>query len=453
MAIPKIYYLCQQCGYESSKWLGRCPQCKAWNSFSEEFRGSSRGQGRLPVDSVPVHPVTLGEISTEEGLVICSTIDEWDRVLGGGIVAGSLILLAGDPGIGKSTLLMQVMGMLAERLTVVYVSGEESPRQLKLRAERLRLRAPGLRIIFETSVEVIEEVLRSLCPAVTVIDSIQTLHSQHVPTAPGSINQVRHCATVLMNLAKENAMGIIMVGHVTKEGVIAGPRVLEHLVDAVLYLEGDRSHTFRLLRAVKNRFGSTNEIGVFEMKEEGLREVGNPSQLLLAERPVGVSGSVVLCAMEGTRPLLVEVQALVTPSSWPQPKRTSIGIDHNRLSLLLAVLEKKLGFEFSSQDVFVNVAGGIRLQEPAGDLAVVTALVSSYLDRALPPGLVAWGEVGLAGEVRGVSHGALRVGEAQKLGFDAHLIPYTNANQLRTQFELDFIAVRSLKEMLEYLFE
>ncbi|MFP5213162.1 MAG: DNA repair protein RadA, partial [Acidobacteriota bacterium] len=335
---------------------------------------------------------------------------------------------------------------------VLYASGEESPQQLKSRARRLRIDTPDLFVYAETALEGVLDVMEQSKPEIVAIDSIQTMHTRALDVAPGSISQVRECASRLMRAAKETDTSIFVIGHVTKEGSIAGPRALEHLVDTVLYLEGDRTHTFRLLRAVKNRFGSTNEVGVFEMKEAGLEEVPNPSQLLLAERPTGVSGSVVACSMEGTRPLLVELQALVSSTGWMQPRRTSMGIDANRLSLLLAVLEKKLGFNFAQHDVFVNVAGGVRLVEPATDLAMTTALMSTYLDRPLPPDLVVWGEVGLAGEVRGVGHSSLRVGEAHKLGFSKFLLPRSNAERVAQETGLECMGVKSLQDVIEVLF-
>lgn len=397
--------------------------------------------------------MAMGEIPSESDPRIASGIGEWDRVLGGGLVRGSLVLLAGDPGIGKSTLLLQALDRMAQGRDVLYVSGEESAQQLKMRADRLHVTASRLYVLGETALERVLEVIERNPPQVLAVDSIQTIYSLLLDVAPGSISQVRECASRFMRVAKEKNVSIFLVGHVTKDGSIAGPRAMEHLVDTVLYLEGDRTHAFRLLRAVKNRYGSTNEVGVFEMKESGLEEVSNPSQLLLAERPIGVSGSVVVCSVEGTRPLLVELQALVSSTGWPQPRRTSMGIDGNRLSLLLAVLEKKVGFHFAQQDVFVNVAGGVRLTEPAADLALTTAVMSSYLDRALPPDLVVWGEVGLAGEIRGVGHSGLRLTEAHKLGFSTFLMPRSNAERLQQETGVECLGVRSIHDVLELLFE
>lgn len=451
MADRKTVFRCQQCGYVSPKWLGRCPDCKIWESLVEEVSYKS-SEKELATGNPQNRPIALADIPAETEPRLLSGIGEWDRVLGGGLIAGSLVLLAGDPGIGKSTLLLQVLARLSQEKRVLYASGEESPQQLKVRALRLGVESPNLFVYSETSLEAVLDAVAQKPPHILVVDSIQTVHTRALDVAPGSVSQVRECASRLMRAAKETGVSIFVVGHVTKEGSIAGPRALEHLVDTVLYLEGDRTHTFRLLRAVKNRYGSTNEVGVFEMKEVGLEQVPNPSKLLLAERPKGVSGSVVACAVEGTRPLLVELQALVSSTSWLQPRRTSMGVDSNRLSLLLAVLEKKLGLNFAQQDVFVNVAGGVRLVEPATDLAMTTALLSTYLDRPLPPEWVVWGEVGLAGEVRGVGHSSLRALEAQKLGFTRCLIPRSNAERLSPELEIECVGVKSLQDVMQLLF-
>ena len=452
MADRKIIFRCQQCGHMSPKWMGRCPDCQTWHSLVEEvvFKKSEKdGLGSTRRNQ----PVPMADIPSETDTRILTGIAEWDRVLGGGLIPGSLVLVAGDPGIGKSTLLLQSLARMAEERQVLYVSGEESPQQLKLRAMRLKVDSPNLYVFSETSIEAVMEAIEKRPVDILAIDSIQTMYTRLLDVAPGSISQVRECSSRLMRLAKERNVSTFIIGHVTKEGSIAGPRALEHLVDTVLYLEGDRTHAFRLLRAVKNRFGSTNEVGVFEMKEAGLEEVPNPSQLLLAERPKGVSGSVVACSVEGTRPILVELQALVSATGWMQPRRTSMGVDTNRLSLLLAVLEKKLGFNFAQQDVFVNVAGGVRLVEPAADLAMTTALMSTYLDKPLPADLVVWGEVGLAGEVRGVGHSVLRAAEASKLGFAACLLPKSNVEQLSQEMDARCIGVRSLRDVLQLVFE
>lgn len=448
----KIVYRCQQCGHVSPKWLGRCPDCQSWHSMLEESV-LRRPEKEPPAGLRSSRPLALRDIPFDEGSRMLTGIGEWDRVLGGGLIHGSLVLLAGDPGIGKSTLLLQILARTSDDRRVLYVSGEESPQQLKQRARRLGLESENLYVFSETSMEALLDWIEREPPEVLAVDSIQTMYTRALDSAPGSISQVRECASRLMRIAKESNVSTFIIGHVTKEGSIAGPRVLEHLVDTVLYLEGDRTHTFRLLRAVKNRYGSTNEVGVFEMKESGLDEVPNPSQLLLAERPTGVSGSVVACSVEGTRPLLVELQALAGGTGWMQPRRTSMGVDGNRLSLLLAVLEKKLGFNFAQQDVFLNVAGGVRLLEPASDLAMTTALMSTYLDRPLPPDLVVWGEVGLAGEVRGVGHSALRAMEAYKLGFSRCLVPKSNADQLSPELGVDCMGVRSLQDVLQFVFE
>jgi DNA repair protein RadA/Sms len=454
MAERKSIYRCQQCGYISPKWMGKCPECQVWDSFSEEVAPGRAGRsGSRSSKTVSTHPISLDEIQFDGEVRFHTGIGEWDRVLGGGLTKGSIVLLAGDPGIGKSTLLLQALSGMTGDGHVLYVSGEESPQQLKSRAQRLGLCSRDLLIFSETSLEAVLDEIEKNPPLVVAVDSIQTMYTKVLDVAPGSISQVRECASRLMRMGKEGGTSVFVVGHVTKEGAIAGPRALEHLVDTVLYLEGDRTHTFRLLRAVKNRYGSTNEVGVFEMKEGGLEEVPNPSKLLLAERPKGVSGSVVTCAVEGTRPILVELQALVSATGWTQPRRTSIGVDTNRLSLLLAVLEKKAGFNIAQQDVFVNVAGGVRLVEPAVDLAMTTALMSSYLDKPLPQDLVVWGEVGLAGEVRGVGHSALRAMEASKLGFTSCLMPGSNSEQLSRDMDAGCIGVRSLQEVLQIVFE
>jgi DNA repair protein RadA/Sms len=451
MSSRKTIFRCQQCGYVSPKWLGRCPDCQSWQGLVEEF--AVRKPDRQVTSSSWVEPLALADIPCESEDRLQSGMGEWDRVLGGGLMPGSIVLLAGEPGIGKSTLLLQAMAQLAGEKRVLYASGEESLQQIKSRALRLGIVAPGLFIYSENSLEALLDAVERNSTDILAIDSIQTLHTRALDVAPGSITQVRECASRLMREAKERNIGIFLIGHVTKEGSIAGPRALEHLVDTVIYLEGDRTHAFRLLRAVKNRYGSTNEVGVFEMKESGLEEVANPSQLLLAERPKGVSGSVVVCSVEGTRPLLVELQALVSTTGWLQPRRTSMGVDSNRLSLLLAVLEKKLGFNFAQNDVFVNVAGGVRLLEPAADLAMTTALISTYLDRPLPADLVVWGEVGLAGEVRGVGHTAIRAMEASKMGFGKCLLPGSNADRLPREQALDCLGVRSLQDVMELLFD
>ncbi|BCR06669.1 DNA repair protein RadA [Desulfuromonas versatilis] len=449
----KTFYTCQQCGYQSPKWMGKCPDCNQWNSLAEETVAVVKGKGRAAVSTAGSIPLRLAEVQiTEEDRIRCG-IGELDRVLGGGVVPGSLTLIGGDPGIGKSTLLLQASDRLAGAGKVLYVTAEESARQVKLRGGRLGADAAELFLLAETSLEAILERVRELKPDFLVIDSIQTIYTAALESAPGSVSQVRECAGKLMHVAKGEGIPTFIVGHVTKDGAIAGPRMLEHMVDTVLYFEGDPGHPYRILRAVKNRFGSTNEIGVFEMREQGLAEVANPSELFLAERPQGVAGSSVVPSLEGSRPILVELQALVSGSSFGTPRRTTMGIDHNRVSLLVAVLEKKVGLSLLSQDIFVNVAGGVRLDEPAVDLGVMAALASSHLNKPIPPRTILFGEVGLAGEVRAVSRPELRVKEAARLGFDRCLLPAGNLKNLEAPKGIELIGVRSAEEALEGIFE
>ena len=410
MAKPKIVYACQSCGYQSPKWMGKCPDCNQWNTFAEEkYERAVHPRGELSLGTREA-PASIHEIDTAEEGRVLSGIGEFDRVLGGGLVAGSVILIGGDPGIGKSTLLLQAFAAISQTgLTCLYVSGEESQRQIKMRAERLGIAAPNLLVLSETSLERILEQVKRLKPGVLVIDSIQTIFTSTIPSAPGSIAQVRESSGSIIVLAKKTGLTTFLIGHVTKDGAIAGPRVLEHMVDTVLYFEGERGHSFRILRAVKNRFGSTNEIGVFEMKEAGLKEVTNPSEIFLMERPLEVPGSAVVCSMEGTRPILVELQALVSRSFLAVPRRTTIGVDHNRVALLVAVLEKKLGAQLFNQDIFVNVAGGVHVDEPAVDLGIIAAVASSHKEKNIDPRTVFFGEVGLAGEIRGISQAEARV--------------------------------------------
>jgi DNA repair protein RadA/Sms len=447
----KTFYTCQQCGYQSPKWLGRCPDCGQWNSLAEERRVPEPASRRRPSsDSVPLR---LADVATTAEERCRCGLSELDRVLGGGVVPGSLILIGGDPGIGKSTLLLQATDRLAAVGPVLYVTAEESARQIKLRGERLRASARDLFLFPETSLEIILERVRELQPRFLVVDSIQTIFTADLESAPGSVSQVRECTSRLMHLAKGQSVSTFITGHVTKDGAIAGPRMLEHMVDTVLYFEGDAGHPYRMLRAVKNRFGSTNEIGVFEMKETGLAEVPNPSELFLAERPDGAAGSVVVPTLEGSRPILVELQALVSTSTFGQPRRTAIGIDPNRVALLVAVLEKKVGMSLPGQDIFFNVAGGVRLSEPGADLGVIAALASSHLNRPLPPRLMLFGEVGLAGEVRAVSRPELRVREAARLGFDRCYLPAGCLKALEAPAGMALHGVRSVEEMLEGVFE
>ena len=447
----KTIYTCQQCGYQSPKWLGKCPDCRQWNTLTEENRAVPRGKGRAAAPAGK--PQRLREVAaTEEDRIGCGII-ELDRVLGGGVVPGSFTLIGGDPGIGKSTLLLQAIALLSRSGSALYVTAEESARQVKMRGERLGVTDEGLYLLAETSLEAILERVRELRPAFLVVDSIQTIFTAALESAPGSVSQVRECAGRLMQVAKVDGIPTFIVGHVTKDGSIAGPRMLEHMVDTVLYFEGDAGHPYRILRAVKNRFGSTNEIGVFEMKEAGLVEVRNPSELFLAERPEGAAGSVVVPALEGSRPILIELQALVSGASFGTPRRTTMGIDPNRVALLVAVLEKKVGLSLLSQDVFLNVAGGVRLDEPATDLGVVAALASSHLNRSLPARTILFGEVGLAGEVRAVSRPELRVREAARLGFDRCFLPAGNLKNLETPAGIELIGVRTAEEALDGMFE
>ncbi|MEQ2470937.1 DNA repair protein RadA [Laedolimicola intestinihominis] len=442
-------FFCQSCGYESPKWMGQCPGCREWNTFVEETvekKSAAKAHERRAAGG----PVCLSSIETKDEERVTTQMQELDRVLGGGIVPGSLVLVGGDPGIGKSTLLLQVCQKLADDgHEVLYISGEESLKQIKLRAERIGQFSDKLRLFCETNLELIGDTIRSSKPEVVIIDSIQTMYNEDVSSAPGSVSQVRESTSVLMQLAKGLGISIFIVGHVTKEGTVAGPRVLEHMVDTVLYFEGDRHASYRILRAVKNRFGSTNEIGVFEMRETGLTEVENPSQFMLNGRPEEASGSIVACSMEGTRPILLEIQALVARSQLAMPRRTAAGMDYNRVSLLLAVLEKRLNLHLSGSDVYVNIAGGIRINEPAIDLGVVLAIVSSSRDRAIDEKVLAFGEVGLSGEVRAVSQAAQRVQEAKKLGFTTVILPEVCREQIGEVKGVRLIGVRSVGDAVQ----
>jgi DNA repair protein RadA/Sms len=453
MAKPKIVYSCQSCGYQSPKWMGKCPDCNQWNTFVEEkYERAAHPRGELSLGTREA-PASIHEIDTSEEGRVLSGIGEFDRVLGGGLVAGSVILIGGDPGIGKSTLLLQAFAAVSRKgLTCLYVSGEESQRQIKMRAERLGIAAPNLLILSETALERIIEQVKKTKPGLLVIDSIQTIFSASIPSAPGSVAQVRESSGSIIVLAKRTGLTTFLIGHVTKDGAIAGPRVLEHMVDTVLYFEGERGHSFRILRAVKNRFGSTNEIGVFEMKEAGLKEVTNPSEIFLMERPLEVPGSAVVCSMEGTRPILVELQALVSRSFLAVPRRTTIGVDHNRVALLIAVLEKKMGAKLFNQDIFVNVAGGVQVDEPAVDLGIIAAVASSHKEKNIDPRTVFFGEVGLAGEIRGISQAEARVKEAGKLGFERCILPASNAAQLKHIKHPQLDGIASLSECWKLLF-
>jgi DNA repair protein RadA/Sms len=426
MAKQKSVFVCQRCGLKSAKWLGRCPECGEWSSLVEEVVESTRPAGAVRSTDGP-QPIL--EVRATERDRLSTRIGELDRVLGGGLVPGSLVLLGGDPGVGKSTLLLQALDGLAQAGPVLYVSGEESVEQSALRAQRLGVRSKELHVLAETELERILEIAQSGRPRALAVDSVQTVYSSSLGSIPGSVGQVREAAGRLLSFAKQSRVPVILVGHVTKDGSLAGPKTLEHVVDTVLYFEGERSASYRVLRASKNRFGSTNEIGVFEMQPSGLREVENPSALFLAERPLGVPGSVVAAALEGTRPILVEVQALVA-SAHGVPRRTTLGADPNRVALLLAVIERRVGVDILGGDVFVNVAGGVRLDEPAADLAIVAALCSSARSKALDPHTLVFGEVGLAGEVRAVAQAELRLAEAERLGFRRCILPEANRSRL-----------------------
>ena len=444
----KTEYICDSCGYLSIKWLGRCPECDEWESFSEKISGSGTIGNKAVVEPTPLPSAPDGD---EERIL--TGIEELDRVLGGGVVPGGIVLLGGEPGIGKSTLVMHMLAAIAKRYgKVLYASGEESARQIKMRARRLGALHPEQYLATVANVEQIVSMAGEMRPALLVVDSIQTLSSDELPSAPGSVTQVRESAALLGAMAKTENIPMVLVGHVTKDGAIAGPKVLEHMVDTVLYFEGDRSHAFRILRTQKNRFGSTNEIGVFEMKEEGLVEVKNPSEIFLAERPLDVSGSVVIPSVEGTRPILVEVQALVSPTNLGTARRTAIGADPQRLALLCAVLEKKAGMDLYGHDIFLNIAGGIRIEEPALDLGVISALASSMLDRPIPSATVLCGEVGLAGEVRAAAQVEMRVREAERLGFQRFIMPKGNYDRLHLKVEMELLGIATIQELLEVLF-
>lgn len=447
-------FFCQECGYESSKWMGQCPGCKAWNSFVEETVSQNivSTSGKKTLANTSKEPSVLSEVSLSKEDRITIGIEELDRVLGGGIVPGSLTLVGGDPGIGKSTLLLQVCQRLAEqKRKVLYISGEESLKQIKIRAMRIGKFTDSLLLLCETNLGIIEETIRKVMPEVVIIDSIQTMYNENVGAAPGSVSQVRESTGVFLQIAKGLGVSIFIVGHVTKEGTVAGPRVLEHMVDTVLYFEGDRHASYRILRGVKNRFGSTNEIGVFEMRQEGLVEVKNPSEFMLSGKPEGASGSVVACSMEGTRPVLIEIQALVCQSNFGIPRRQATGTDFNRLNLLMAVLEKRVGLQVSGCDAYVNIAGGMRLQEPALDLGIVMALVSGYKNRAVDDKTVVFGEVGLSGEVRSVSMMEQRVLEAKKLGFTHCVVPRSGAEGLLKIEGIKITPVATVREAIELI--
>ena len=451
MAKAKSVFFCQACGYESSKWMGQCPGCREWNTFVEEVMMSTGGTKKKMSTGKTEEPTLLSKVNSESSFRISTEIAEFDRVLGGGIVPGSMVLVGGDPGIGKSTLLLQMCLLLSSKKhKILYISGEESLQQIKIRADRLGEFEGDLLMLCETDLETIQAVIERTRPELVVIDSIQTMCKGDVSSAPGSVSQVRESTGVFMKIAKTLGITVFIVGHVTKEGVVAGPRVLEHMVDTVLYFEGERHAVYRILRSVKNRFGSTNEIGVFEMGQQGLTEVLNPSQYLLDGRPEGAAGSVVACLMEGTRPVMVEVQALVCRTNFNMPRRTAAGMDYNRVNLLMAVVEKRLGMSLANWDAYINIAGGMKLNAPALDLAVVAAIISSYKDLPMDDSTVFLGEVGLAGEVRGVSMAAQCVQEAKKLGFKRCILPKVNVSGIHVA-GIEIIGIGDLHGLVKLL--
>lgn len=444
-------YVCQSCGYISPRWVGKCPNCSEWNTFVEEATSPLKVSRKPSGVASRIEPVSLDDIEREESPRVSTRIGEFDRVLGGGIVPGSLILLGGDPGIGKSTLMMQLALQLQDSV-VLYITGEESTRQIKLRAERLQFAsAKNILLLAETNLDLILDVIERGTPDLIVIDSIQTMYRPGLESAPGSVSQVRESTALLLRLAKTRGIPIVLIGHVTKEGVIAGPRVIEHMVDTVLQFEGEAHYSYRVLRALKNRFGSTNEIGIFEMHDSGLREVRNPSEVFLAERSFGTSGSTVVASMEGSRPILIEVQALVTSTNYGMPQRTTTGVDTRRLSLLLAVLEKRVGLGLGTHDVFVNIAGGIKIDEPAVDLGIATSITSSLRDTPVDSGSVAVGEIGLGGEIRTIGQIEKRVQEAAKLGFKRIIVPQNNLKGLKNNNGIEVIGVDRVEKAMEAL--
>ena len=448
----KTVFFCQNCGHEETKWLGQCPMCKEWNTFVEEKVIASSVSASVKTDrDIEKKIVALSQVNTDEQKRFQTGMKELDRVLGGGIVPGSLVLVGGDPGIGKSTLLLQVCQKLANERQVLYISGEESLVQIKLRANRMGNFSDNMKLFCETNLGTIRDVIEKKQPEFVVIDSIQTMYSEEVASAPGSVSQVRESTNVFMQLAKGLGITIFIVGHVTKEGTVAGPRVLEHMVDTVLYFEGDRHASYRILRGVKNRFGSTNEIGVFEMRQNGLVEVENPSEYMLSGKPENASGSVVACSIEGTRPLLIEIQALVCDTNFGMPRRTATGTDYNRVNLLMAVLEKRIGLHLANCDAYVNIAGGIRMNEPAIDLGIVMAIVSSYKNRPVDERMIVFGEVGLSGEVRAVNMPEQRVAEAKKLGFETCVVPEVSLDMVKGIKGIKIIGVKTINDAMNLI--
>lgn len=452
MAKIKTVFFCNECGYESPKWLGRCPGCNEYNTMVEEIKENKKSTQHFSSISNDSKPRKISELKMDHNIRTKTAYQEFNRVLGGGIVQGSLVLIGGDPGIGKSTLLLQMSGSISQHDVVLYISGEESEQQIKSRAERLHITSSNLYIYSENSLTTVLNQIEHLNPSFIIVDSIQTIYLDYVQSAPGSVSQVRECTSALMKVAKGKGIPTFIVGHVTKDGAIAGPRMLEHMVDTVLYFEGENHHTFRILRAVKNRFGSTNEIGIFDMKESGLEEVQNPSGIFIEDRSKGYSGTAIVPTIEGTRPVLVEIQALLAPTSYNNPKRTASGIDYNKLSLLIAVLEKRLGYLLQNHDAFVKVTGGVKLVEPACDLALLMSIVSSYKNKALSPYDVFIGEVGLTGEVRRTSKIEDRCKEAYKMGFRRAIIPNKDIDKFQLPKDLQLIGVQNIDEVMEVAF-
>ncbi len=441
-------YVCQSCGYESPRWVGKCPNCNEWNSFVEEISHKFKSK-KVSLSAVTVTP--LSEVESGEEQRIVTNISEFDRVLGGGIVLGSVILLGGDPGVGKSTLMMQLAGSLKDNV-VLYISGEESTKQIKLRADRLNLKSSeSFLVLSETNLDIITEIIDRAPPDIIVVDSIQTMFRPQFESSPGSVGQVRESTSVLTRIAKEKAIPIFLIGHVTKEGILAGPKVIEHMVDTVLQFEGERHYSYRILRSIKNRFGSTNEIGVFEMSDMGLREVKNPSEIFLSERAYGASGAAVVASVEGSRPILIEVQALVTPTNYGMPQRNTTGFDYRRLGLLVAVLEKRLGIMLGQYDVFVNIAGGIHIDEPAVDLGIASSIISSIRDVPIDSQTVMVGEIGLNGEIRTINQIEKRVQEAEKLGFKRIILPINNLRGIHSTTKIELIGVERIDDAVKLL--